>query len=305
MTLLGTGIVAKLRGLARKAASPKYTESRRYWTDYNVTTHHRFKNAKDSLDYLAWRNRLYYGYADLMPTTGADGLTVLDFGCGPGHDLVGFGVYSNPSRLIAVDVSTTSLAEAKSRLILHDVPIDFHQVDVQEKSLPIPDGSVDLIHSSGVLHHMLDPSKALCEFRRILKPRGVARIMVYNRQSLWYHLFVPYVLQIEQNWFPGCSRDVAFQQSTDGPDCPVSQAYRKEEFQALVESYGFVLTSYGAAVSAQEMLYLEKRHSALMDRRLSRESQEFLAGLTFNDRGWPISQGYVAGIDGCYSFRKV
>ncbi len=305
MTFLGTGIVAKLREIAAKLRYSTYTQSEKYWTDHNVTAHHRFKNAKDSLDYLAWRNRQYYGYAELMPTTGANGLTVLDFGCGPGHDLVGFGAYSNPSRLIAVDVSTTSLAEANSRLKLHDIPIDFHQVDVQKKSLPIPEGSVDLIHSSGVLHHMLDPGKALSEFRRVLKPGGVARIMVYNRQSIWYHLYVPYVLQIEQNRFSKLPRDVAFQKSTDGPGCPVSRAYQKEAFQEEVESYGFTLTSYGAAVSAMEMLYLEKRHTALMDRKLSPESQEFLADLTFNDRGWPINQGYVAGIDGCYSFQAV
>ena len=31
-----------------------------------------------------------------MPVNQADGLVVLDYGCGPGNDLVGFGHFSNP-----------------------------------------------------------------------------------------------------------------------------------------------------------------------------------------------------------------
>ncbi len=82
MTFLGTGIAAKLRGIASKCASSTYTQSGEYWADHNVTAHHHFKNAEDSLDYLAWRNRQYYGNAEPMPTTGADGfvagLSVVD-----------------------------------------------------------------------------------------------------------------------------------------------------------------------------------------------------------------------------------
>jgi ubiquinone/menaquinone biosynthesis C-methylase UbiE len=301
MALFGTGFVARLRSAAPVAPKAHSVES--YWTGHNVTAHYGFKDVADSLDYLHWRDAQYYGYADLMPTAGFDGLSILDFGCGPGHDLVGFGVFSKPSRLTGIDVSPTSLAQAQSRLGLHGISADLHRVDVQQQSLPIPDGSIDLVHCSGVLHHMADPGRALREFRRVLKPGGTAQIMVYNRQSLFYHLYVPYVLQIEEGKLSGLSRDDAFRGSTDGPDCPISRAYRQEEFQGLADPFGFELVSYGVAVSASEMIQLPKRHMAMLDRRLPRESREFLSGLRFDDRGLPLANGQHAGIDGCYRFR--
>jgi ubiquinone/menaquinone biosynthesis C-methylase UbiE len=81
---------------------------------------------------------------------------VLDFGCGPGHDLVGFGTQSKPARLVGVDVSRSSLAEARRRLALHEVTPDLLYHDINAGPLPFEDGSFDLAHSSGVLHHMQD-----------------------------------------------------------------------------------------------------------------------------------------------------
>src|ERR1700735_2639473 len=91
----------------------------RYWKGHNVTLHRTFSSPEASLADFHWRNAQYFGYIDLMPVSSADGLTVLDFGCGPGYDLVGFASQSRPQRLIGIDVSQSSLAEAKSRLELH------------------------------------------------------------------------------------------------------------------------------------------------------------------------------------------
>jgi ubiquinone/menaquinone biosynthesis C-methylase UbiE len=79
-----------------------------------------------------------------MPVAGFDGLTILDFGCGPGHDLAGFSLQSTPNRLIGVDISATSLAEARSRLELYGVSAELYRVDVQKDRLPLADKSVDL-----------------------------------------------------------------------------------------------------------------------------------------------------------------
>jgi SAM-dependent methyltransferase len=327
VALFGTGIIARLRGAARapEAAAPEpgggqedvaakapeaeadqvgvRDDVEAYWTEHNVTNHQAFKDAKDSLEYLHWRNEQYYGYAELMRTAGFDEKAVLDFGCGPGHDLVGFAVDSRAARLIGVDVSRSSLAEARSRLALHCATAELHQLDVHDAPLPLDDGSIDVVHSSGVLHHMEDPTRALSEFRRVLRRGGELRVMVYNRQSLWFHLYVPYVLQIEEGKSQGLGLDDAFRASTDGPDCPISRAYRREEFQALVEGFGFALVAYGAAVAAWEMVQLPKRHSAMLHLGVPRECRDFLRDLRFDDRGLPMHDGYYAGIDGCYRFR--
>jgi hypothetical protein len=77
-----------------------------YWTSYNVTLHHQFESTEESLAYFHWRNDQYFKYIELMPVSGFDNQVVLDFGCGPGHDLVGFSIYSKPKQLIGIDTRT-------------------------------------------------------------------------------------------------------------------------------------------------------------------------------------------------------
>ena len=287
-----------------EATDPGIVEE--YWTDHNVTLHRTFASAEDSLEDFFWRNDQYYRYIELMPVSGFDGLSVLDFGCGPGYDLVGFSTQSKPRRLVGIDVSRSSLAEAKARLELHGAEFELFHHDVANGPLPIADASIDLVHSSGVLHHMPDMAPALSELRRVLKPGGSAQFMVYHRDSLWVHLYVAHERQILQQIDAGLGLAEAFQKSTDGPNCPISRSYRQHEFIECVSKFGFEIESFGVAVSAWEMSLLEKRFAAIMDARLPRESREFLAGLRFDDRNLPLArEGVHAGIDGCYRFRAV
>jgi SAM-dependent methyltransferase len=128
-----------------------------YWTEHNVTSHMLYKSPEESLEYFHWRNAQYYRYIDLMPVVGYDNKAVLDYGCGPGHDLVGFGVYSRTNKLVGADLSTSSLAEAKERLSLHKINADLVRIDPLATELPFEDNSFDHIHSSGVLHHTSQP----------------------------------------------------------------------------------------------------------------------------------------------------
>lgn len=277
-----------------------------YWTEHNVTGHRTFLSAEASLADFRWRNAQYFDYIDLMPVAGADGLTVLDFGCGPGYDLVGFATESRPARLIGVDVSSSSLAEAKARLALHGAGPELHHHDVTKAPLPIAAATVDLVHSSGVLHHMPSMEPALVELRRVLKPGGRAQFMVYHADSIWLHLYVAYERQILQGLDAGLDLPAAFQKSTDGPDCPISRCYTQQSFTDLVTRNGFAFEGFGVAISAWEMSLLHKRFAAIMDPALPEVSRDFLARLTFDERGLPLARpGVPAGIDGCYRFRAV
>lgn len=278
----------------------------KYWTDHNVTSHRVFDSSEASLLDFRWRNAQYFGYIDHMPVAEADGLIVLDFGCGPGYDLVGFATQSKPAKLIGVDVSSSSLAEAKARLALHGAKPELFHHDVMKAPLPIADATVDIVHSSGVLHHMPSPQTALAEFRRVLKPGGRAQIMVYHADSLWVHLYVAYERQIVQGLDLGLDIAEAFQRSTDGPDCPISRCYTRQAFIDLVTPHGFKFESFGVAVSAWEMSLLAKRYEAIMNPTLPEASREFLVGLTFDSRGLPMTRpGVLAGIDGCFVFRAI
>jgi SAM-dependent methyltransferase len=273
---------------------------REYWTRRNVTQHKRFASAQESLAYFAWRGDQYFGYMEQMPVTGQDGNVVLDYGCGPGHDLVGFGVYSKPRRLIACDVSSSSLEEARERLALHGIACELHLLP-EAGGVPLPDASVDYVHCSGVLHHTPDPLAILREFRRVLRPGGRARIMVYNYQSLWLHYYVAYQKMLREQKYRGMEIREAFARTTDGESCPIALVFRPEEFIALAREAGFAARFTGAAVSAFEASLAPQRFGAIMDPRLREESRRFLAALTLDARGLPMIDGAYAGVDACFA----
>ena len=299
-------------GLAEKVARERSSESgektgqrmaetsEKYWTRHNVTLHRRFETVANSFDYVEWRNLQHPSYIELMPVGTADGKAVLDYGCGPGHDLVGFASASAPARLVGMDVSETSLAEARDRMELHGFKVEFVKIAEGAQRLPLEDGSFDLIHSSGVLHHTPNPGDILKEFRRVLKPTGSVQIMVYNYNSLWLHLYVAYHRMLVEDLYKGKTLREAFTASTDGPNCPISECYTPEQFIALANAAGLRCELSGVAVAAWEMKFLEKRWDALLDRRYPSEGRKFLYDLTLDHRGIPLYRGVPAGIDACY-----
>lgn len=276
-----------------------------YWTGHNVTNHRIFKSTQDSLDYFAWRNAQYPHYIDLMPVRGFDGKVVLDYGCGPGHDLIGFGTYSKPARLIGMDLSSSSLSEARARVRLHDFSAEIIQLDPDVRILPFPDASVDHVHSSGVLHHVPDVLAILKELRRVLKPGGTMNVMIYNYDSIWFHLYVAYVKCIVEGLYTDKSLREAFRHTTDGPNCPISNVYKPQEWIEICEETGLKASLKGVAVSLWECHVLQQhRHMACMNERLPAESRDFLLSLTFDENGFPMWQDRYAGIDGCYSIAR-
>ena len=300
---IGRGVrTIQASGLLRR---PGGTANESYWTSHNVTNHQRFASVEHSLAYFDWRNDQYPGYIDLMPVSGQDGKTVLDFGCGPGHDLVGFGHFSKPAKLIGFDISSSSLNEAKNRLALHRIPASLTHLNEPDERLPLDDRSIDHIHSSGVVHHSQDPAKVLREFRRVLRPAGTCRIMVYNYQSLWLHLYVAYVKCIKEGRYRGLDVRSAFRMTTDGPNCPISRAYKPEEFCRLAEDCGFRCRFLGAAVSLFELGLLRLRFEAAERLELPAEHRKFLLALTLDARGFPRFHDHCAGVDGCYELSPI
>lgn len=278
--------------------------SEEYWTRVNVTSHHQFASAEESLASFYWRTLQYLNYIEFMPVAGYDGKVILDYGCGPGHDLIGFAHFSKPSRLIAMDVSSTSLAEAEHRLSLHGGRAEFLRIREDDPTLPLDDASIDVIHSSGVLHHAPDPDKILTELCRVLRPDGHAQIMIYNYESVLVHLYTAYVVRMIEKRYIDRDLRATFARLTDGPETPISNCYSSEEFSSLCQGAGFEVEYLGGAVSCLEMQMLPKRFDALLDRELPQESRQFLYDLRFDDRGLPRIHGRLAGVDGCYRLRR-
>ncbi|WP_413678884.1 methyltransferase domain-containing protein [Prochlorococcus sp. MIT 0916] len=105
-------------------------------------------------------------------------LQVLIAGCGTGNQILHSQRYNN-SQITGIDLSLSSLAYAQRKI--NELGIDnveLIQMDILEVSLL--EEQFDIIESSGVLHHMNDPSKGLKALLGVLKDDGFLKLGLYS-----------------------------------------------------------------------------------------------------------------------------
>jgi ubiquinone/menaquinone biosynthesis C-methylase UbiE len=280
-----------------------------YWTDHTVRVE-SFATAEDSEAHLEWRFSQYPLFRELSGLWGDHrGETVLDYGCGPGNDVVGLLLHSGAAKVIGLDVSPTSIRLAAKRVALHALPetrAELVEISEGARRLPLEDRSIDHVNCQGVLHHVSDPERVLREFRRVLRPSGRAAVMVYNRDSIYFHVYTAYLRTIVEGAFAGKSIEEAFQANTDGPACPISRAYRPAEFAALCEGAGFDASYRGGYFHRKEPRWLrEHRAGALASAELAEEHKRFIREVTWDQEGLPLVGGKHCGIGGVYHLRPL
>jgi ubiquinone/menaquinone biosynthesis C-methylase UbiE len=284
------------------------TEVDRYWTGHTVNSS-PFRSAGASLRYLDQRAREYPRFESLMELrANHETDVVLDYGCGPGNDLVGFLMRGKARRVIGIDISPTSLDLARRRLALHDVDpsrVELIQVEDGLPAIPLVDASVDYLYCEGVIHHTSHPLELLRELSRVLRPGGRGHLMVYNRNSIWFHLYTAYQRQIIDGAFAGLSTDEAFRRNTDGEECPIARPYVPADFENMCRRAGFEVAYRGGYPAQIELDCLDRlAAAALKDPRLADEHRTFLAALRRDERGDPTYGGFLAGVGGVYAVSR-
>lgn len=110
------------------------------------------------------------------------GRDVLDLGCGAGLDATRFARAG--ARVVGLDLSAGALAMASDYLGVSDLKASLVRADGAQ--LPFAPASFDLVFCHGVLSFVRNEKGVVDEIRRILRPDGLAILMVYNRLSTMY-----------------------------------------------------------------------------------------------------------------------
>ncbi len=97
-----------------------------------------------------------------------NGCLVVDLGCGNGHLLRQLITQNPNARVVGLDFSRALLANAQAR-----VPSGAFCLGDLNTTVPLADGSCDVVILSEVYEHLLQPRQLLSEIRRILKPTGM------------------------------------------------------------------------------------------------------------------------------------
>lgn len=143
---------------------------------------------------------------------------MLEIGCGMGDDSAQWA--KRGMKITSMDLTKTAVECTKIRL--SKCQLEGEVIQGNAESIDFPDNTFDLVYSFGVLHHSPDTPKTIDEIHRVLKPGGLASIMLYNRRSL--NFFIHKILQ-----YP-------FDGSREDP-CPVENTYTKEEIIDIFSAY--------------------------------------------------------------------
>jgi len=160
-----------------------------WWTSQTMSYdwHDKVTYPKFSLD---WFNeidaRFLYGarlisseanpFHKLMEDGALAGKRVLEIGCGMGFHAEMLA--KSGAILTTIDISPTSVDATRNRFALKGLSGDVVQMDAEK--IDFPDNTFDMVWSWGVIHHSSRTGRIIREIERVLKPGGVAKLMVYN-----------------------------------------------------------------------------------------------------------------------------
>jgi SAM-dependent methyltransferase len=222
-------------------------------------------------DVAAHRYRLEPHIRELVDFERWVGRDVLEAGCGIATD--GMCFVRAGARYTGIDFSPTAIGLARRRLEVEGGTARLVRGSITD--LPFADASFDLVYSNGVIHHLPATGRAIGEFHRVLRPGGMAIVMVYHRHSFNFYVSIMTVRRVLASLLlmPGAGRAVAWltgeapemleghrgllrahglryltdpalflSHNTDGPGNPLSKAYTAGAIRRAFSQFAVVDT---------------------------------------------------------------
>jgi SAM-dependent methyltransferase len=114
------------------------------------------------------------------------GSLVLEAGCGTGAQTIALAGNSPEARIVSVDISAASLAEARAKADVAGLRnVEFHQADLF--ALRFPPSHFDHIFVCFLLEHVSRPLDALTTLKALLKPGGTITVIEGDHGSAYFH----------------------------------------------------------------------------------------------------------------------
>ncbi len=152
------------------------------------------------------------------------GKRVLEIGCGIGTDAVNFARAG--ADYTGVELSKASLALACRRFEVFGLRGRLIEGNAEELSSLVEPAAFDLVYSFGVIHHTPRPEAVLAEARRVVRPDGEFRLMLYAKNS----------------W-----KDAMIEAGIDQPEaqsgCPIAFTVTRRDVRAMLATAGFEVVS--------------------------------------------------------------
>lgn len=151
------------------------------------------------------------------------GKKVLEIGCGIGTDATNFARAG--ADYYGTELSDESIKVTQQRFDTFGLKGTFATGNAEQIASWAPGKDFDLIYSFGVIHHTVHPDAVIREARKLIKPDGEFRVMLYGKNS----------------W-----KDIMIEAGLDQPEaqngCPIAFRYSHDEVRKLFRENGFEVT---------------------------------------------------------------
>jgi tetratricopeptide (TPR) repeat protein/2-polyprenyl-3-methyl-5-hydroxy-6-metoxy-1,4-benzoquinol methylase len=210
--------------------------------------------------------RHQFPLAPFRPLGKRDNLDILIAGCGTGQHSIGRAQQLEGARMLAIDLSLSSLSYAKQKTQeLGLTMIEYAQADILK--LGALDRSFDVIESGGVLHHLADPWAGWRVLLSLLRPGGfmmlafyseVARRDIVELRSIiaehGYGSTVDEIRRCRQFLVELAGKDPAFKTTLEAPDFFSTSGCRDLLFH--VQEHRMTLTGIDAFLRENNLSFL-------------------------------------------------